>query len=146
MANTPNTADRTHIRTENMPFAGGAASLTELINFAGAIGLPVTYSSIAYDVDGATITFNLAASNWHTVTLGGNRTLALNGGTVGQQFSIVLVQDGTGSRTVTWFPGIKWPSATPPTLTTTAGGIDVFTFKVIGAGVIYGFTAGQAMG
>jgi hypothetical protein len=139
-------ADKTHVRTENMPFAGGAASLTELIAFAGTLGLPTTFSPITYDVDGATITFNLAVTNWHTVTLGGNRTLALSNPTVGQQFSIILIQDGTGSRTVTWFPTVKWPSATPPTLTTTAGGIDVFTFKIVGAGVIYGFTAGQAMG
>ena len=103
-------------------------------------------SPITTDTDGSTVTFNLAAANWHQVTLGGNRTLALSNPTVGQQFTLILIQDGTGSRTVTWFTTIKWPSATPPTLTTAAGGIDVFTFKCVGTNSYYGFIAGQAMG
>lgn len=111
-------------------------------------GLTLTQfsSPITTDTDGATVTFNLATSNWHQVTLGGNRTLALSNPTIGQQFTIILIQDGTGSRTVTWFSTIKWPSATPPTLTTTAGGIDVFTFKCVGTNSYYGFVPGQAMG
>ena len=36
------------------------------------------YGAITADTDGATITFNLATSDWHTVTLGGNRTLAVS--------------------------------------------------------------------
>ena len=57
--------------------------------------------------DGATITFDLDEANTHTVTLGGNRTLALSNADVGQKFIIRLTQDGTGSRTVTWFSTIK---------------------------------------
>src|SRR5574343_610074 len=102
-------------------------------------------SVITTDSDGATITFNLATSNWHTVTLGGNRTLALSSVGTNQQFTIVLIQDGTGSRTVTWFSTIKWAGGAAPTLTTTAGGIDVFTFKQISSGQYYGFVAGQAL-
>ena len=111
-------------------------------------GLTLTQfsSPITTDTDGSTVTFNLATSNWHQVTLAGNRTLALSNPTVGQQFTIILIQDGAGSRTVTWFTTLKWPSATPPTLTTTAGGIDVFTFKCVSTGNYYGFTAGQALG
>lgn len=78
--------------------------------------------------DGATITFDLAAANIHTVTLGGNRTLALSNVSTGQCFVLRLLQDGTGSRTVTWFTTIKWAGGSAPTLTTTAGKADTFGF------------------
>ena len=31
---------------------------------------------------------------------------------------LILVQDGTGSRTATWPATVKWPSGTAPTLST----------------------------
>lgn len=39
-----------------------------------------------------------------------------------------LIQDGTGTRLVTWPPNVKWPAGTAPTLTTTAWGEDVVCF------------------
>src|SRR6056300_322271 len=89
-------------------------------------------SSVETNSDGATITFDLNESNLHEVTLGGNRTLAISNETVGQRFIIKLKQDGTGSRTVTWFSTIKWPGGLVPTLTETGGKYDYFSFVVIG--------------
>lgn len=94
------------------------------------------------DTDGATVTFNMSESNVHTVTLGGNRTLAVSNTSVGQSFVVRLIQDGTGSRTVTWFSTIKWPGGTTPTLTTTAAKIDVFGFICTSSGNFDGFTVG----
>ena len=94
------------------------------------------------NTDGATVTFDLNAANTHTVTLGGNRTLALSNVDAGQKFIIRLVQDGTGSRTVTWFSTIKWPGGTTPTLTTTANKTDVFGFICTSAGNYDGFVVG----
>jgi hypothetical protein len=102
-----------------------------------------TVSSITTDTDAATITFNLTVANWHQVVLGGNRTLAVSNVLVGQQFTISLVQDGTGSRTVTWFSGIRWAGGSAPTLTTGANKADVFTFKAVSATSFYGFISGQ---
>jgi len=87
-----------------------------------------TVQTITAATDGETVTFDLAKGNIHTVTLGGNRTLALSNPTVGQCFIIRLQQDGTGSRTVTWFSTIKWPGGSAPTLTTTANKTDTFGF------------------
>ena len=92
--------------------------------------------------DGATVTFDLDEADTHTVTLGGNRTLALSNADVGQRFVIRLVQDGTGSRTVTWFSTIKWPGGLVPTLTTTGGKTDVFGFICTSAGNYDGFVIG----
>lgn len=120
------------------------------IDQAGNVQIPGTLTvgshaqTITTDTDGSTVTFALNVSDWHQVTLNGNRTLAVTGVTVGQQFTIVLIQDGvTGSRTVTWFSGIKWAGGSAPTLTTTAGKADIFTFKCVSGGSFYGFVAGQ---
>lgn len=80
--------------------------------------------------DGSTVTFDLRLSPKQQVTLAGNRTLALAAGSfyVGQAFAIKLTQDGTGSRTVTWFSTINWAGGASPTLTTTAGQSDWFGF------------------
>jgi putative exporter of polyketide antibiotics len=93
--------------------------------------------------DGATVTFNLDEASVQTVVLAGNRTLALSNVQVGQIFCLRLVQDTTGSRTVTWFTTIKWPYNVVPTLTTTANKTDVFVFICTGSGTYDGFTVGM---
>ncbi|MFO0892434.1 MAG: hypothetical protein U0790_25245 [Isosphaeraceae bacterium] len=93
--------------------------------------------------DGATITCDLSAGDYFIpAALGGNRTLALSNPTVDQQFTIVLTQDATGGRTVTWFSGILWANGDIPILTTTPGKRDVFTFKCISSGVYLGWVVG----
>ena len=94
------------------------------------------------NTDGTTITFDLDSANTHSVTLGGNRTLALSNSDAGQKFIIRLTQDGTGSRTVTWFSTIKWAGGVTPTLTTTANKTDVFGFICTSAGNYDGFVVG----
>ncbi len=89
------------------------------------------------------VTFDLSTVNKHMVTLTGTVTISLTGGTVGQVFLVRLIQDGTGSRTVTWFTTIKWPANTSPTLTTTANKIDVFGFLCTSSGNYDGFIIGQ---
>ncbi len=98
--------------------------------------------TLTSNTDAATVTFDLSTS-LHTVTLGGNRTLALTNETVGQTFVIRLVQDGTGSRTVTWFSTIKWDGGSAPTLTATLNKTDVFGFICTSAGNYDGFIIGQ---
>ena len=93
--------------------------------------------------DGVTITFDVNEANMHTVTLGGNRTFAISNETAGQRFIIRILQDGTGSRTVTWFSTIKWAGGSAPTLTTTASKADVVGFIVTGTDTYDGFVVGQ---
>lgn len=101
------------------------------------------YGDLTADSDGATITFNLATSNIHTVTLGGNRTLALSNASIGQCFMLRLLQDATGTRTVTWFSTIKWAGGAAPTLTTTASKADMIGFVCTSSGNYDGFVVGQ---
>lgn len=120
--------------------AGTNATATQYNNLRNDVLLGLR--SIQSNTDGSTVTFDMSVSNDHTVTLGGNRTLAFSNVTTGQWFHIQLVQDGTGSRTVTWPAGIKWPSATAPTLTTTANSRDSFIIHCIGSGSYVGYFAG----
>ena len=53
--------------------------------------------------DGSTITVDFSTASHFTVTLGGNRTLnAPTNPTTGQFISLLVIQDGTGSRTLSF--------------------------------------------
>lgn len=94
--------------------------------------------SITTLTDGATVTPDFAASNNYTLTLGGNRTIANPTNlTAGQSGSIFLVQDGTGSRTVSWGSYWDWAAGTAPTLTTTASAVDRVDYVVRSATSIH---------
>ena len=87
--------------------------------------------SITALTDGATITADLAVANNFSVTLGGNRTLANpSNQTAGQSGTIVVTQDGTGSRTLAYGSNWKFPGGTAPTLTTAASSVDVIAYYV----------------
>ena len=84
--------------------------------------------------DQATITWDASTEDVAKVTLGANRTLAApSNGTTGQFISILVIQDGTGSRTLTWNAVYEFASDTAPTLTTTANLGDVFVFRYNGS-------------
>ena len=81
--------------------------------------------------DGATITPDFAAGNNFSVTLGGNRTLANPTNlTAGQSGTIIVTQDGTGSRTLAFGSYWKFAGGTAPTLTTTASAVDAIAYYV----------------
>ena len=91
----------------------------------------------------ATATLDLSLGNNHEITMpAGNITIAISNETNGQYFTIDITQDGTGSRTVTWFTTIKWAGGSAPTLTTTADKRDSFGFKVTGTDTYDGFVIG----
>ncbi len=84
--------------------------------------------------DQATITWDASTQDVAKVTLGANRTLgAPSNNTTGQFISILVIQDGTGSRTLTWNAVFEFAEDTAPTLTTTASKGDVFVFRYNGS-------------
>jgi hypothetical protein len=86
--------------------------------------------------DGATITWDVIDSPVAKVTLAGNRTLSAPSGTTpiaGQFVSLLIIQDGTGGRTITWNAVYEFAADTAPTLTATASLGDLFTFRYNGA-------------
>ena len=86
--------------------------------------------------DQATIAWDVIASPVAKVTLGANRTIAAPSGSTpaaGQFIALTVIQDGTGSRTLTWNATYEFTEDTAPTLTTTANKGDLFIFKYNGS-------------
>lgn len=77
--------------------------------------------------DGATITLDAAVSRRGRVTLGGNRTLAISNATAGCEVIITVIQDGTGSRSISTFPASSLLKGGALTFSTAAGAKDVLT-------------------
>jgi hypothetical protein len=82
--------------------------------------------------DAPTITVDWSKGNTQAVTLHANRALVFTNGQKGGKYLLVIKQDATGSRTVTFPPSVRWPGGTspidPPLLTTTANKTDYITF------------------
>ena len=103
---------------------------------------------------GATPTIDEANGNTQSWTLNNNATFALpadSGLQAGTALTLILTQDGTGSRTGVFqvsgaTTNVKWAGGTAPTLTTTASRADIICFVTFNGGaspVWYGFVAGQ---
>jgi hypothetical protein len=86
-------------------------------------------------------TISLADGSFQVLTLTGNATITMPTATAGRSFILLLKQDGTGSRTVTWST-VKWPGGTAPTVTSTASKQDIYSFFADGTNW-YGTTVGQ---
>jgi hypothetical protein len=119
-----------------MPFIGKQPA-PEVLTASDITDNIITSAKLAYSeatlTDGATINWNAETQDVCKVTLGGNRTLAApTNGTTGQFISILVIQDSTGSRTLTWNAVYEFASDTAPTLTTTANLGDVFVFRYNG--------------
>jgi hypothetical protein len=84
--------------------------------------------------DAASITNDMATGINFEVTLAGNRDMANpTNPVVGRSGYINVVQDATGSRTLTWSSFWMFAAATEPTLTVTADAEDLFFYTVISA-------------
>jgi hypothetical protein len=81
--------------------------------------------------DGATVTIDASLGNHFRLTLGGNRTMAApTNPTDGQLITLEVIQDTTGTRTITWNSVFAFGTDVPsPTLTTTANKRDFLSFK-----------------
>ena len=122
-----------------------AYDVGDFVAFGSVAADTALASGLIASVTGSSVGLDLSQYNWFAVTLSGNLSLVLANPTVGEGFDVALIQDSAGSRTVTWWAGIKWPGGAAPTLTTAAGAIDVFQFRCVAAGSYYGFIKGQAL-
>jgi len=84
--------------------------------------------------DASTISWDTQAAPVAKVTLGDNRTLGAGTNAVAGQFvSLLVIQDGTGSRTLSFNAVYEFTADTAPTLTTTANKGDLFVFRYNGS-------------
>jgi hypothetical protein len=118
------------------PTSAQKASTSYYLNANGSwasIGSP-TFITLT---DGATINWNAATSPYARVTLSGNRTIAAPTNLTPGPMSLIITQDSTGSRTVTWNAIFRWASSVPPDLSTAANATDFISFMTDGT-YIYG--------
>lgn len=121
--------------------ATGATASGFLTTFKGGQDGLVTVAS-----SGAGYTMNLSSANDFDITLTANCTLAISNpppAGVGGAITVVLRQDGTGSRTVTWPGSVSWITGGAPTLKTAAGAVDVIGLYTFDGGTTWG---GYAIG
>ena len=150
-----------------LDIADGNVSITDGLTVTGTTALSTTgfgdatvskammkdYSETtnAIGATSASQTINLEDGNVVTATLSVATTTFTFSNPIASDdctsFTLILTQDGTGSRAVTWPASVDWAGGTAPTLTTTATtGVDILTFLTVNAGTTwYGFVAGQAM-
>lgn len=78
----------------------------------------------------------------HDITLTANCTLTLPAtANPGRRLTVLLRQDATGGRTVTWPTAVRWPAGTPPTVTAAAGARSQITLLCLGAEWVGNVTA-----
>ncbi len=119
----------------------GTETLTNKTIEAGTFTNGYTEENVSANT-GTAYTIDLANGTVQILTLTGNCTFTFPTATAGRGFTLLLKQDGTGSRTATWPAAVKWPSSTAPTITATASKMDKYVFVADGTNWI-GSNAGQ---
>lgn len=105
-----------NLSEDTTPELGG-----ELDAGAHTIGFTLTDNGNSSTAD----TIDWGASNKQKSTLTDNCTFTFTAPSNPCTVQLILIQDGTGSRTVTWPASVKWPGGTAPTLSTAASSVDV---------------------
>jgi hypothetical protein len=122
-----------------LPIASGGTGSTTLTLVNPTI---TNYTETPFSANSSTaITLALTNGTVQIITLTGNATITMPTAVSGKSFTILLKQDATGSRTVTWST-VQWPSGTAPTITSTASKMDKYVFISDGT-YWYGSNAGQ---
>ncbi len=118
---------------------GSSGTISEL-----ALGT-FTEGVVTIGTVGAAHTLNLVNGTVHTATLTASTatTFTMPTATAGKSFTLLLKQAATTGNGTATFTGVKWNAATP-TMTATAGRMDIFTFVADGTNwygsVIQNFT------
>lgn len=98
-------------------------------------------------ISSGALTLDLSTGNIFNVNLNATITIMtisnVPTSSFAANFTLIFTADGT-PRAVAWPLSIKWPSGTPPTLTSTNGKRDTFAFITTDGGTNwYGFVGGQ---
>lgn len=119
-------------------------------DFTGMVDLLRYIERAVTTAPAATTTINLNLGQTHIVTLNQNTTIAL-ANVVGsanraQTLTLVLKQDATGGRTITWPTAVKWPDGASPALSTAANAVNIVTMFTVDQGTNwYAFLSGRNM-
>jgi hypothetical protein len=113
---TPITAARLNTMENGLEDADVRINALDGISTIGNIGASQTLTAGGENGTAKLVTLTAATC---TLTFG----VGGNGGEI-RTLELVITQDATGSRTITWPASVKWASGTPPVLSTVGGSID----------------------
>ncbi len=122
----------------NVGIAAGTIDGLELKNYVDTSSAPASVSN--------TLTLDVSNGNVFDVTLTEDvTTLAFSGvntaASTATRVTLMLTQDGVGSRLMTWPAAIKWAGGTSQTLTTAIGAVDIFELVTMDQGTSWHVTA-----
>lgn len=124
------TADTATLAADSSALGGIAAALWARLGQAQTFTGAQRVTKVALTESAGVVAVDAALSNCFSLTMAGNWTLANpTGGVDGQVIRIVIKQDGTGSRVVSWGSKYAFPGATEPVLSTAASAIDYASFE-----------------
>lgn len=126
----------------------GTVPMAASFNMAGNHLLDYTESDSAPSSTAGAITFDFDVGNIFSVALTENITSITfsNVPASGAVNAVLLLtQDATGSRTITWPASVKWAGGMAPTLSTAASSVDLISmFSVDGGTTWYAVSGGLA--
>lgn len=110
------------LNSTGIDFAGTSLDRASLKNYVEA--------TVNLGNTGTSTNINLANGNVFTATLTGNCTFTFTTGVTSgtASFTLILTNDGTAGRSITWPASVKWPNNSIPPRTTDANKTDVWSF------------------
>jgi hypothetical protein len=129
----------------NLKLTSGSGGSTTLVAVDGASNINLYLpGNVLTLTDGATINWDVNSGATATVTLGGNRTVAAPTNLVaGAFYALEIIQDATGSRTLTWNSVFKFANGVAPVLSTAASARDYVVFRSNGTNL---YEQGRSLG
>lgn len=94
---------------------------------------------------GTAYTVNLANGSLFDLTLTGNCTFTFPTATLGTKFTLLLQQDATGSRTITWPISVRWANSVTPIINSIPYRTDIISFVAEGSDWL-GYVIGSSYG
>jgi len=134
-------------------FSGGtvpnATTFSNAVTLSSSLSFGTAYTESTVNINSAqSTTIDCSQANNFIINMQSNITTLnfINTPTSGRLYYMALIikQDATGSRLITWPISVKWPGEIEPVLTTKEDKYDVITLMTFNGGTTWlGFIAGQ---
>jgi len=123
-----------------------AALITSAVSAGVTVYAPVPAEYNIGNSSGAK-TVNWSNGNHQRIRLTGDVVFTFTNPVVGASYRLLIAQDGTGGRGVTWPADVAFEDGTPPVLDTTAAGITLtsLVYTATGAGGYLGFCTTRSL-